>query len=215
MEPLAAPPIGVSHPKNAPDWLRSVSYHPRTSARLIQLSVIDEAAGLIWLANQGGIEFHPWAARLHVLTEPDQAIFDLDLGGEATFTDVLVAALRLREALQRLELAYPRNPSGGRGLHVYLPLAPSHALASARVWVRTLAQQFAAAFPDLIAVARASTHRRRLVTIDHAQHGIGRNTAAPYTLRAQLPRACVGVAQLGGGRGWSSAPNRPDTTHGS
>lgn len=179
-------------PENAPGWLRSVSYRPRTSARIIQLPMIDDAAGQVWLANQGCIEFHPWAARLPNLAQPDQAIFDLDPGGEATFADVLLAALRLREALQRLGLrGYPKT-SGDRGLHVYLPLAPGpgHTFAGVRAWVRTLAQQLAAASPDLIAVAHGPTHRGRLVTIDYAQNSIGRNTAAPYTPRAQ-PHAPV------------------------
>jgi bifunctional non-homologous end joining protein LigD len=180
-------------PENAPDWLRSISYRPRTSARVIQLPVIDDAAGLIWLANLGCIEFHPWASRLPDLSQPDQAIFDLDPGGDATFADVLVAALRLRDALQRLGLRGYAKTSGGRGLHVYLPVAPGpgHTFAGVRAWVRTLAQQLAAASPDLIAVAHhGPTHCGRLVTIDYAQNSIGRNTAAPYILRAQ-PHAPV------------------------
>ena len=179
-------------PENGPDWLRSVSYRPRRSARIIQLPVIDDAAGLIWLANQGCIEFHPWASRLPDLAQPDQAIFDLDPGGEAAFADVLAAALRLREALSRLGLRGYAKTSGGRGLHVYLPLAPGHTFTGVRAWVRGLAQRLAAASPNLIAVARGPTHHGRLVTIDYAQNSIGRNTAAPYTLRAQ-PHAPVSV----------------------
>jgi bifunctional non-homologous end joining protein LigD len=172
-------------PDNAPAWLCSVDYQPETSKSVIQLPLIDDEAGLVWLANQGSIEFHLWGSRTLNLGQPDMAIFDLDPGDEASFADVLQAALRLRDALERLGLqGYPKT-SGGRGLHVYLPLAPGHTFDAVRAWVKALAEQLAATYPDLIAVAHGATHRGRQVTIDHAQNSIGRNTAAPYTLRAQ------------------------------
>lgn len=103
---------------------------------------------------------------------------------------VLQAALRLREELERLGLrGYPKT-SGGRGLHVYLPLAPGYTFEAVRDWVKATAEQLAGAYPHLIAVAHGGTHRGRQVTIDHAQNSLGRNTAAPYTVRA-LPRAPV------------------------
>jgi bifunctional non-homologous end joining protein LigD len=171
-------------PENAPAWLRSVDYHPETSETVIQLPLIDDAAGLVWLADQGSIEFHLWGSRLPNLAQPDQVIFDLDPGDEATFANILQAALRLGEALERLGLrGYPKT-SGGRGLHVHLPLAPGYTFDAVRTWVKSLAEQLAATYPELIAVAHGATHRGRQVTIDHAQNSIGRNTAAPYTLRA-------------------------------
>lgn len=172
-------------PENAPDWLRYVDYELETAERVIQVPLVDDAAGLIWLANQGSIEFHLWASRLPDLAQPDMAIFDLDPGDEATFAHILQTALRLREALERLGLrGYPKT-SGGRGLHVYVPLAPGHTFDAVRSWVKALAEQLAVAHSDLIAVAHGATHRGRQVTIDYAQNSIGRNTAAPYTLRAR------------------------------
>lgn len=177
-------------PRRAPRWLRTVDYQTATDAHRLQTILIDDVAGLIWLANRGAIEFHLWGSRLPNLAEPDQAIFDLDPGDQATFPDVVQAALALRAALQRLGLRGYAKTSGGRGLHVYLPLAPGHTFDGVRAWVKTLAERLAAEHPALIAVARGPTHRGRKVTIDHAQNSIGRNTAAPYTVRA-LPHAPV------------------------
>ncbi|HFQ93759.1 MAG TPA: hypothetical protein ENK32_07100, partial [Anaerolineae bacterium] len=84
-------------PENAPGWLRYADYEPVTTGKAIQVPLIDDTAGLLWLANQGGIEFHLWASHLPRLAEPDMAIFDLDVGAKADFGDVLQAALRLRE----------------------------------------------------------------------------------------------------------------------
>ena len=112
------------------------------------------------------------------------AIFDLDPGDHATFADVLEAARVLHAELERLGLrGYPKT-TGGHGLHVFLPLAPGHTFEAVRDWVRTLAERLAEAHPKLFAVAHGSTHRGTLVTVDHAQNSIGRNTAAPYTVRA-------------------------------
>jgi bifunctional non-homologous end joining protein LigD len=172
-------------PETAPAWLRSADYQPETVGHVIQLPLIDDAAGLLWLANQGSIEMHTWASRTPDLSQPDQVVFDLDPGDEASFADVLRAALRLCEALERFGLqSYPKT-SGGRGLHVYLPLAAGHTFDAVRVWVKAQAEQLAAAYPQFIAVAHGGTHRGRQVTVDHAQNSIGRNTAAPYTLRAR------------------------------
>lgn len=172
-------------PERAPAWLRGVPYHPKSADHVTHLPTIEDAAGLVWYANGGAIEFHLWGARLPDLAEPDLAIFDLDPGEAAPFAAVLRAALRLREMLAALDLRGYAKTSGGRGLHVYLPLAPGHTFDGVRAWVRALAARLAAAHPDLVAVARGATHRGGLVTVDYAQNSIGRNTAAPYTVRAR------------------------------
>jgi bifunctional non-homologous end joining protein LigD len=172
-------------PEGAPLWIRYVDYRPETTERTIQLPLIDDAAGLLWFAQAGATEFHLWASRAPLLSEPDMAIFDLDPGDRASFADVLQAALHLRQALERLGLrGYPKT-SGGRGLHVYIPLAAGHSFEQVRAWVKGLAEQLAAAYPERIALAHGATHRGQQVTVDHAQNSIGRNTAGVYTVRAR------------------------------
>jgi DNA primase len=79
---------GVSYylrdcPEDAPDWLRRVPYRPKTVSHPVPLPLIDTAAGLLWFANQGAIEFHLWGSHTPNLTQPDLAIFDLDPGETA------------------------------------------------------------------------------------------------------------------------------------
>lgn len=172
-------------PQNAPSWLRYVDYQTEVDSHTIQLPLVDNPAGLIWFANQGGIEFHLWSSHIPDLTEPDMVIFDLDPGESANFTDVMQAALRLRDTLYGMGLqGYPKT-SGQTGMHVYLPLAPGYTFDAVRTWVKKLTADLAANYPDLIAVAHGATHRGSRVTIDYAQNSIGHNTAAPYTLRAR------------------------------
>ncbi len=180
-------------PEHAPSWLRTAPYHPKTASHTVQLPLIDDAAGLIWLANAGAIEFHTWGARLPDLALPDQAIFDLDPGETATFEEVLQAAQRVHEALRAMGMAGFPKSSGGRGMHVVAPLAAEPGLSFERVraWVKTVAEQLAAATPRLLALSHGPTHQGGRVTIDYAQNSIGRNTAAPYTLRASAAHPVV------------------------
>jgi bifunctional non-homologous end joining protein LigD len=187
---------GVSYylrdcPDAAPDWLRRVKYHPKTATHLIPLPLIDNAAGLIWFANQGAIEFHLWSSHVPDLTKPDQAIFDLDPGDTTSFHDVREAALRLHDKLEQAGVrGYPKT-SGGRGLHIYVPLAAGYTFERVRSWVKAVGQQLATTYPKLIALAHGPTHQGGRVTIDAAQNSVGRNTAAPYTLRARTPHPTV------------------------
>lgn len=168
----------------APDWLRVAEYTGKTTDRTIQVPLVDSAAGLLWLANTGAVEFHLWNARAPEFARPDQAMFDLDPGEHATFPDVLRTALAVREALEQQGLrGYPKT-SGRTGLHVLVPLEPVHPQEVVRAWVRGVAEQLAAQHPGRIAVARGATHTGNSVTIDYAQNSIARNLAAPYTVRA-------------------------------
>ncbi len=178
-------------PDYAPDWLRRVQYSPKTVTHMVPLPLIDTAAGLIWFANEGAIEFHLWSSHVPDLTHPDQAIFDLDPGDTASFTDVREAALRLHDKLEQGRVTgYPKT-SGGRGLHVYVPLAAGYTFERVRSWVKAVGQQLATTYPDLISTAQGPTHQGDRVTIDYAQNSVGRNTAAPYTLRASISQPTV------------------------
>lgn len=171
-------------PEDAPDWLRRVQYQPKTVSHPVPLPLVDTVAGLLWFANQGAIEFHLWGSHTPDLTQPDLAIFDLDPGETASFDAVREAALRLHDLLEQAGVrGYPKT-SGGHGLHVFVPLGPGHTFERVRAWVKAVGQQLASSFPDLIALARGATHQGSRVTVDYAQNSVGRNTAAPYTLRA-------------------------------
>jgi bifunctional non-homologous end joining protein LigD len=171
-------------PADAPEWLRQVPYQPKTVSHPVPLPLIDTAAGLLWFANQGAIEFHVWGSLAPELAQPDLAIFDLDAGSTASFDALREAALRLRNALEQAGVrGYPKT-SGGGGLHIFVPLAPGYTFEHVRRWAKAMGQQLASKYPDLIAEARGATHQGGHVTVDYAQNSLGRNTATPYTLRA-------------------------------
>ncbi len=171
-------------PAHAPRWIRSVAYRPVSLQEVIHVPVIDNLAALIWFANLGSIEFHGWGSRLPALEEPDMAFLDLDPGDEASFEQVVEAALCVRDLLEEIGVDGYVKTSGGRGLHVYIPLASGYTFEAVRTWVKRLARLLASRRPSLIVVARGATHRGKEVSIDYAQNSLGRNMAVPYTVRA-------------------------------
>jgi bifunctional non-homologous end joining protein LigD len=179
-----------TRPANTPSWIRGVDYQPRTAAQVDHLILVDDEASLLWLVNRGAIELHVWSSRRPRLDLPDQAIFDLDPGERATFANVGRVAGLVRAELARLGLhGYPKT-SGGRGMHICVPLALGPTFEQVRAWVNDVGNRLVVAHPDLVAMPEGATHRGDRVTIDAAQNSLGRNTAAPYTVRA-LPGAPV------------------------
>lgn len=179
-----------SRPADAPDWVGGVAYRPEREGKPLDAILIENEASLIWLANAGNIEFHAWSARVPDLDEPDQAILDLDPGEQATFGDVRQAARRVKDAFDQLGLrGYPKT-SGGRGLHVYVPLESGHAYEEVRQWVKAFGERLASDHPDVLDTPKRGTHQGDRVTVDYAQNAKGKNTAAPYTVRG-LPGAPV------------------------
>src|SRR5205823_12650009 len=119
-------------PDDAPNWLRRVQYQPKTVSHPVPLPLIDTAAGLLWFANQGAIEFHLWGSHTPDLTQPDLAIVDLDAGSTASFDAVREAALRFHDALEQAGVrGYPKT-SGGDGLHIFVPLGPGYTFERVR-----------------------------------------------------------------------------------
>src|SRR5207247_5491696 len=91
---------GVSYylrdcPDYAPDWLQRVQYRPKTVTHLVPLPLIDNAAGLIWFANEAAIEFHSWSSHVPELTQPDPATLDMHPGEAAPSQHVLESARRI------------------------------------------------------------------------------------------------------------------------
>ncbi len=177
-------------PGNAPPSVRALPYRTATDHHRIDLMLIDDLEGLLYLANLGAIEFHLWSSRAPRLDRPDWAIFDLDPGNRADFGQVLETAVLLHEHLKARGHDACAKTSGATGLHIYCLNRDRLGFEGLRNWVRDTAETLARHHPELIATAHGKTHSGKRITIDHAQNGIGKNTAAPYTLRA-LPGAPV------------------------
>jgi bifunctional non-homologous end joining protein LigD len=146
--------------------------------------LVDDEETLLWAANRGGIEFHPFLARRPRLDEPTAVVFDLDPGEPAGLRECAEVALRLRTLLDGDGLASYSKTSGALGLHVYVPLAEGHSFAATKAFARGVAATLAAEGPALVVDRVSRQLRAGKVLVDWAQNNPTRSLVAPYSLRA-------------------------------
>jgi bifunctional non-homologous end joining protein LigD len=158
------------------------------------MMVIHDLTGLLSLVQAGVVEIHPWGSRADRLEQPDRMIFDLDPGEDAPWSAVIEAALEIRDRLRELGLASFVKTSGGKGLHIMVPLAAAPAAAAGWKEMKSFAQQFAEAMakrrPDRYVATMAKRARRGRIFIDYLRNDRGATAVAAYSTRG-LPQASV------------------------
>lgn len=170
-------------PGHQPAWMPLVPIDSAHRGAVIEYVTADRPESLMWLANMGCIEIHPWLSRVRSLHAPDFAVFDLDLAAGSSWDQVVAVGGLLREALGHLRLrGYPKT-SGSRGIHVYVPLDPVHDYARVRMFVQRLGHLLAAANPENVTMDRHIPNRAGKVYIDSGQNRAGATIAAAYSVR--------------------------------
>ncbi len=170
-------------PGHQPQWMPLAPLESAQRGGPIEYVTAGDAESLLWLANMGCIEIHPWLSRADKPEFPDFAVFDLDPSPGATWEQVAEAAGLLKVALDQLGLrGYPKT-SGSRGLHVYVPLQPVHEYDRVRRFVERVGGALAAASPDNITMERSLPRRAGRVFIDSGQNRGGATIASVYSVR--------------------------------
>ncbi len=166
-----------------PDFLHSTT---STSDRYgtIEFPVIDNAAALVWMANRAALEFHTYLYRGGDETHPTMLVFDLDPGAPATLLDCLDVAIVLRDLLAELGLQSFPKTSGGKGLHLGIPLSGA-TFEATKTFAHALAEALATRDPQRVTSIMAKVKRSGKVFIDWSQNDHGKTTACAYTLRAR------------------------------
>ncbi|HEY0321348.1 MAG TPA: non-homologous end-joining DNA ligase [Pyrinomonadaceae bacterium] len=150
----------------------------------------DNLQTLLYMANLGAIERHPWHSRVADLDHPDWFVFDLDPSG-VEFEEICDVALSTREILDRLGLKSYVKTSGSRGIHIYVPLKPVHTYEDVASFAARVAELVVEANPKVATVERSLKKRkRRAIYVDHMQNARGKSVVAPYSVRPK-PGATV------------------------
>jgi bifunctional non-homologous end joining protein LigD len=170
-------------PPGQPDWL-PIALVRGKSGQQLRYCVIDEPAALLWAANAGALELHPFLAMADLPDAPLALVFDLDPGRPAGLPECCAVALRLRELLEQRGLRAVVKTSGAKGLHVMVPLDATNTFAETKAFARAVARQMASAHPDFITDRMAREERPGKVFIDWGQNDPNKSTIAPYSLRA-------------------------------
>ncbi|MFE7190161.1 non-homologous end-joining DNA ligase [Kitasatospora sp. NPDC057541] len=174
--------VAKNPPPGTPRWVRTAEV-PSNSGELRQV-VLENGAALLALVNLGCLELHvpQWHTAAPGLA--DRLVLDLDPGAGADVLTCRTVAGMLRERLAADGLEAWVKTSGGKGLHLMVPLEP---MPSARVsaYAKQLAAELEAAHPDLVVHTMAKARRTGRVLVDWSQNTAKKTTAAPYTVRAQ------------------------------
>jgi bifunctional non-homologous end joining protein LigD len=146
--------------------------------------VADSADALVALAQLDVLEVHTWNARADRLEAPDRVVFDLDPGPGVAWDSVVDLALRLRDLLMRLELESFVKTTGGRGLHVVVPLAPRAGWDECLAFSRAVATRMAQADPRHLTSSMVRSARVGRIYIDYLRNHRTASCIAEYSTRA-------------------------------
>jgi bifunctional non-homologous end joining protein LigD len=146
---------------------------------------VDSVPGLVALAQVGILEIHPWNSRVSRLEEPDQVIFDLDPDEALPFSRVAAAARRVRALLTEKGLESFVKTTGGKGLHVCVPLLPERGWEELEEFTRAVALRLARDEPKTFTANMAKAHRKGKVYVDYLRNVRGANAVGAYSTRAK------------------------------
>ncbi len=170
-------------PGHQPEWMETAPVPSDSQGGVIDFLLADTKEALMWFANMGCIEVHPFHSRAASLDSPDHAVFDFDPAEGAGWEQVVSGARLLQVALERLGLrAYPKL-SGSRGIHVYMPIEPAYSHARVRRFVGEVGRYLAAANPDDLTMEWDKAKRKGRVFIDHNRNAFGQTVASVYSVR--------------------------------
>jgi len=180
---------------------KHVHHEPPTG---VGLAPLDEGAqpfiyikkderGLVGLAQVGVLELHVWGSTARRPDAPDRVVFDLDPHEAVPWARVKETAAAVRERLEALGLASYLKTTGGKGLHVVVPLAAGKQdWAQVKGFSKAVALEFVRAAPELFIATAGKADRKGKIFLDYLRNGRGATSVAPYSLRAR-PGAPVSV----------------------
>ena len=170
------------------DFINTYEYKEKTQEKVMHVPVVNNRAGLVYLASRGCLELHAWAVTYPDFEHPDIAVFDLDISSKTNFSKVVEVANILNDRLLSLKIKSYVKTSGSTGMHVYVPLNPIYSFEKVRNWVKNIGEELSKKYPNLITTIQEQrkSHSGDKVVIDFLQNAITRNTAIPYTPRANV-----------------------------
>jgi bifunctional non-homologous end joining protein LigD len=169
--------------KGAPDAIGHVDI--TEDGETVGYPVIDNLVGLIGLVQMNVIELHPSGAGIEKLGTPDRITFDLDPDESLEWSRVTEAAIDIRDALLAIGLQSFAKTTGGKGLHVVVPLQPKLGWDEVKAFTKWVADRFVAQSPDRFTANQAKRARRGRIYIDYLRNSRGATAIGAYSPRAR------------------------------
>jgi bifunctional non-homologous end joining protein LigD len=170
---------------------------------------IDTREALLAAAQMNTIELHTWNSTAKRIEQPDRMIFDLDPGEGVSWAQLQEAAILTRAILTELQLQSWLKTSGGKGLHLVVPLAPKLGYGVVKRFSQAIVQHLAKTIPQRFVAKSGGSNRVGRVFVDYLRNGHGQTTAAAFSARSRpglgvsMPVAWEQLMQLKGGAQWT------------
>lgn len=179
------------HPAaGTPDSLRQIPIREKNKSE--NYVIVDDVAGLISLAQIGTLEIHAWGSRADKLENPDRLIFDLDPDPSVEWRNVVKGAKEVKQFLLELGLESFVKTTGGKGLHLVVPIERRHDWEDAKTFCKRVADLIVAAAPMRYTANMSKAARTNKIFIDYLRNGRGATAILPYSTRAR-PGATVSM----------------------
>ena len=169
--------------ENLPDWVRRVPI--KEGGSVGKYVVIDSLPGLIALVQMGVLEIHTWGSRVDRIEQPDRLTFDLDPDAEMPWARVIEAARALRRKLAGLGLNAFAKTTGGKGLHVVVPIVRKYRWDEIKPFCKSLAESMTREEPEHYLATMSKAKRKGKIFIDYLRNGRGATAVAAYSTRAK------------------------------
>ena len=167
-----------------PEAIRTLPIEESSGKTKDYLYVAD-VAGLVSAVQMGTLELHIWGSAIDRLERPDRMVFDLDPDESVHFSHVRDAAADLRRALEEIGLKSLPMVTGGKGVHVVVPLVRRAEWATVKAFAKAFAATLAEAEPDRFVATLSKAKRRGRIFIDWLRNERGATAIAPYSTRAR------------------------------
>ena len=191
------------HAASLGERVHAVTIREKDGARA-EYVYIDDIDGLLDLVQMNVLELHPWGARIEDVEHPDRLVFDLDPGDGVPWSAVRAGARDVRARLDEIGMAGFLRLSGGKGVHVVVPIAPGPGWDEAKAFCEAFADAMATQSPDRYVATASKAKRGGVIFIDWLRNSRGATSVASWSLRAR-PGAAVAMPLAWGELGRSQS----------
>ena len=176
-----------AHPPTGKEFDALVHFEPveQKNGRTEDYLYVTSAEEIAACAKVQSVEFHGWGSRAGAVETPDRLVIDLDPGEGVGFAEVKAAALQLRRSFDAIGLESFALLTGGKGVHVVVPIAPEQRWAQVRDFAKSFCAAVAEAAPDRFTIALPKAQRRGRIFLDFLRNQRTATAILPYSARAR------------------------------
>lgn len=174
------------------EGVKTIAIRNQKSGEEEDYLTVDSVQGLIGLAQMGVLEIHPWGSRNESLDEPDRIIFDLDPDASIPWKTLAETARNLKIRLSKVKLKSFLKSTGGKGLHVVVPIRPYHKWPIIKEFAHQIALEMEHAQPQLYVTKMTKSARKDHIYLDYLRNNREATSIAPFSPRAR-PGLAVAV----------------------